>query len=138
MPRANSAGPKPWPVTEIRMMNVDGSNDRLLRDDIDTPFLSMQWAPNSRSVLIDAAYEMCRAHPDDFIVCTSRSEVHAARAAAKIAIVLTVEGQSLFGENLAHLRNWHRLGVRIANVTHGGGGRPGARCAAAGPAHQRA
>jgi len=49
--------PKPWPVTEIRMMNVDGSNDRLLRDDIDTPFLSMQWAPNSRSVLIDAAME---------------------------------------------------------------------------------
>jgi dipeptidyl aminopeptidase/acylaminoacyl peptidase len=53
----NRPSPKPWPVTEIRMMNVDGSNNRLLRDDIDNPFLSMQWERNSRSVLIDLAIE---------------------------------------------------------------------------------
>ena len=49
--------PKPWPVTEIRMMNVDGSDNRLLRDDIDTPFLAMRWEDNSRNILIDAAME---------------------------------------------------------------------------------
>jgi membrane dipeptidase len=76
------------------------------------------------SVLVDAAYEMCHAHPDDFAICTTRSEVRHARTAGQIAIVLTIEGQSLFAEDLAHLRNWQRLGVRVANVTHGGGGRP--------------
>lgn len=53
----NRPSPKAWPVTEIRLMNVDGSNNRLLRDDVDTPFLSMRWAPNGRSVLIDAEIE---------------------------------------------------------------------------------
>jgi len=74
--------------------------------------------------LIDAAHEMCRAHPDDFRICLCAADVRAARAAGAIGIVLTIEGQKMFGENLAHLRNWHRLGVRLASITHGGGGRP--------------
>jgi membrane dipeptidase len=76
------------------------------------------------SVLVDAAYEMCRAHPDDFTLCTTRSQVRAARQGGQIAIVLTVEGLKMFAEDLRHMRNWQRLGVRMANVTHGGGGRP--------------
>jgi membrane dipeptidase len=76
------------------------------------------------SVLIDAVYEMSRAHPDDFAVCKTRSEVLAARAEGRIAIVMTIEGQRMFDEDLSHLRNWHRLGVRVASITHGGGGRP--------------
>jgi membrane dipeptidase len=76
------------------------------------------------SVLIDAAYEMCRTHPADFSLCTTGDQVRAARAEAKIALVLTVEGQAMWDEDLRHMRNWHRLGVRVANVTHGGGGRP--------------
>jgi membrane dipeptidase len=76
------------------------------------------------SVLIDAAYEMCRTHPADFSLCTTGDQVRAARAEAKIALVLTVEGQAMWDEDLRHMRNWHRLGVRVANITHGGGGRP--------------
>ena len=29
----------------------------------------------------------------------------------------------MFREDLRHLRNWHRLGVRLASITHGGGRR---------------
>ena len=76
------------------------------------------------SVLVDAAYEMCHAHPDDFAICTTAMQVRAARAAGQIAIVLTIEGARMLVEDLAHLRNWHRLGVRVINPTHGGGGRP--------------
>ena len=76
------------------------------------------------SVLIDAAYEMCRAHPAEFALCASRAQVQAAFESGQIALVLTIEDQSMFGEDLAHLRNWHRLGVRVANITHGGGVRP--------------
>jgi membrane dipeptidase len=74
--------------------------------------------------LIDAADEMCRRHPEDFRICLNAGEVRAANAAGAIAIVLTIEGQKMFSENLAHLRNWHKLGVRVASITHGGGGRP--------------
>ena len=76
------------------------------------------------SVLIDAAHEMCRNHPDDFCFCTAPSEARAARADGKIAIILTIEGQRMFSEDLRHLRNWHRLGVRLASITHGGGRPP--------------
>jgi membrane dipeptidase len=76
------------------------------------------------SVLIDAVYEMCRVHADDFGLCTTASQVRTARAQGRIAIVLTIEGQKMFDEDLRHLRNWHRLGVRVASITHGGGPRP--------------
>lgn len=76
------------------------------------------------SLLIDAAHGMCLAHPADFAICTTASEVRRARAEGRIAIVLTIEGQKMFEEDLAHLRNWHRLGVRLASITHGGGRRP--------------
>jgi membrane dipeptidase len=76
------------------------------------------------SVLVDAVYEMHRAHPDDFAVCRTRSAVRQARAWGQIALVMTIEGQKMLDEDLSHLRNWHRLGVRVASITHGGGGRP--------------
>ena len=74
--------------------------------------------------LIDAAYQMCDAHSEDFALCRSRAEIRSAYAENKIAIVLTIEGQSMFGENIGHLRTWHRLGVRVASITHGGARRP--------------
>ena len=76
------------------------------------------------SALIDAVHQMCGAHPADFCLCTARTEVDRAREAGQIALVLTIEGQAMFGEDLAHLHNWHRLGVRVASITHGHGGRP--------------
>lgn len=74
--------------------------------------------------LIDAAHEMCRRHPDDFRICLDARQVRAANRDGCIAVVLTIEGQKMFGEHLGHLRNWHRLGVRVASITHGGGRRP--------------
>jgi len=76
------------------------------------------------SLLIDAVYNMCDDHPADFALCHTRSDVLGARAQGRVALVMTIEGQKMFDENLAHLRNWHRMGVRVASITHGGGGRP--------------
>jgi membrane dipeptidase len=76
------------------------------------------------SLLIDAVHEMARSHPQDFRVCRTAGEVRAACADGRIALVLTIEGQKMFEESLAHLRNWHRLGVRLASLTHGGGRPP--------------
>ena len=47
----NRPSPKAWPATELRIMNADGSNNRLLRGNIDSPFITMQWAADSRGLL---------------------------------------------------------------------------------------
>ena len=75
-------------------------------------------------VLVDAVHEMVRLHPADFAVCGTAADVRSARAEGKIALVPTIEGQKMCGEDLAHLRNAHRLGVRVASITHGGGRGP--------------
>ena len=74
--------------------------------------------------LIDAVYRICGDPDGEYAFCRSAGEVRTARAAGKIAIVMTIEGQKMFRERLGHLRTWHRLGVRIANLTHGGGRPP--------------
>ena len=74
--------------------------------------------------LIDAIYCMCGDPDGEYAFCRSAGDVRRARAAGKIAIVMTIEGQKMFRERLGHLRTWHRLGVRIANLTHGGGRPP--------------
>ena len=71
--------------------------------------------------LIDALHEMAILHPDDFAVCGTREDVTAAEGAGRIALVMSIESQAMFREDLALLRQWHRLGVRVASLTHGEG-----------------
>jgi len=78
--------------------------------------------------MIDAIYAMCDNHPDDFALCLDAAAVRRANRAGKIGLVMSIEGQGMFAEDLGNLRNWHRLGVRIASLTHGEGRRgPNAR-----------
>ena len=74
--------------------------------------------------LIDAVYRMCGDVEGHYALCRSAGDVREARAAGKVAIVMTIEGQLMFRERLGHLRTWHRLGVRIASLTHGDGRPP--------------
>lgn len=79
--------------------------------------------------LIDAVHRMCQEHPADFALCQNAAEVRRANRNGKIGLVMSIEGQSMFGERLANLRNWHRLGVRVASLTHGEGRRGPHSCA---------
>ncbi len=74
--------------------------------------------------LIDAVYRMCGDPNGEYALCRSAGDVRDARAAGKVAIVMTIEGQVMFRERLGHLRTWHRLGVRLASLTHGDGRPP--------------
>jgi len=76
--------------------------------------------------MIDAIYAMCAHHPEDFALCLSAGDVRRANRAGQIGLVMSIEGQGMFAERLENLRNWHRLGVRVASLTHGEG-RRGAR-----------
>ena len=80
--------------------------------------------------LIDAVHRMSQAHPKDFALCRTQREVRAANRKGQIALIMSIEGQAMFGENSAGLRLWHELGVRVASITHGEGNRGRARSAA--------
>ena len=73
--------------------------------------------------LIDAVHQMCAAHPKDFALCLNAAEVRRAMRSGRIAIVMSIEGQAMFAERIENLRNWLRLGVRVASLTHGEGSR---------------
>ncbi len=71
--------------------------------------------------LIDAVRRMNQRYPDDFAHCCTQTDVCAAREAGRIALVMSIEGQAMFAEDTALLRQWYRLGVRVAGLTHGEG-----------------
>jgi len=71
--------------------------------------------------LIDAIHSMCAAHPSDFSLCLTADDVRTAEAAGRIGLVMSIEGQSMFAGRIENLRNWRRLGVRVASLTHGSG-----------------
>lgn len=55
---------------------------------------------------------------DRFAICRTFDEITRARAAGKIALLITMEGVEPFGEDLDLLRVFYELGVRIIGLTH--------------------
>lgn len=76
---------------------------------------------NQSSRLINAIYQMCATHPKQFALCRTSADVRKALGSGRFSLIMSIESQTMFQENLAHLRNWHRLGVRVASLTHGEG-----------------
>jgi len=71
--------------------------------------------------LIDAIYAMCKEHPDNFMLCLNADDVRSARSTDKVGLIMSIEGQSMFAQRIENLRNWHRMGIRVASLTHGAG-----------------
>jgi membrane dipeptidase len=55
---------------------------------------------------------------DRFAICKTFAEIEQARAANKIALVITMEGVEPLGEDLNLLRAFYELGVRSVGLTH--------------------
>ena len=81
------------------------------------------------SRMIDGVYRMCAAHPTKLALCLTADDARRAMRTGRTGIVMTIEGQVMFAEQEEHLRNWRRLGVRLASLTHGEGRWAGKRCA---------
>jgi membrane dipeptidase len=58
------------------------------------------------------------ARDPNFAICRSHAEIVAARAAGKIALLITMEGVEPLGADLDLLRVFHELGVRSIGLTH--------------------
>jgi membrane dipeptidase len=71
--------------------------------------------------MIDAVYRMCAAHPKQVALALTRGDVLRAMRSDRLAVIMTIEGQSMFANEVAHVRTWRRLGVRVASITHGEG-----------------
>jgi membrane dipeptidase len=55
---------------------------------------------------------------DDFAICVSAAEIDAARAAGKVALLITLEGVEPLGTDPDLLAIFHALGVRAIGLTH--------------------
>ncbi|MFW6060670.1 MAG: dipeptidase [Phycisphaeraceae bacterium] len=72
---------------------------------------------------IEQVLTQIEQHGETLQLARSAAEVEAARATARIAVVMGVEGAGRWLEGEADvLRLLHRLGVRVLGITHGEGG----------------
>jgi membrane dipeptidase len=71
--------------------------------------------------MIEGMHELSENRPDEFALCRTAAEVRSAAGAERIAIVMTIEGQSMFEEKIELIPLWHRMGVRLFSLTHGEG-----------------
>lgn len=69
---------------------------------------------------IDTILEEIRAHPDRMLQALSASDVRKAKAEGKIAIILGFQDARAIEEELAYLRTFHRLGLRVLQLTYTG------------------
>lgn len=73
------------------------------------------------SAIIDRLYQFAEEEKHRVSLCHNAEEVQQAVRSGRLALVMSCEGSFLFLERLELVRNWHRLGVRVANITHGEG-----------------
>ena len=67
---------------------------------------------------IAAIREEVQMASDDFALCTDAAEIAAARAAGKIAVVLSTEGAEPFGSEIGLLDRLFGQGVRVLGIAH--------------------
>ena len=73
------------------------------------------------SAIIDRLYTCAEEHKKDVSICRNAAEVTRTVESGRLAIVMACESSFLFLGRLDLLRNWHRLGVRVASISHGEG-----------------
>lgn len=70
--------------------------------------------------MVEAAHVLAEGNADAVSLCRNGSEIDAALAADKIALVLALESAPGIGEDVHLLETLSRLGVRIASLAHFG------------------
>ncbi|GAB4342399.1 MAG: dipeptidase [Candidatus Abyssubacteria bacterium] len=75
-------------------------------------------SPQLRTLkMIDLAYSMVHENRDWLELATNAEAILCARRQGRIAVMLAIENGIAIGNDLANLRNFHRLGVRLLGLT---------------------
>ncbi|HUR48104.1 MAG TPA: membrane dipeptidase [Acidimicrobiales bacterium] len=69
-------------------------------------------------LLIERIYRLAEEHSQDVAVCLTATEIHAATAEGKIALVIALEGAHAIGQDPEILLSLARLGVRVLSLAH--------------------
>lgn len=78
--------------------------------------------------LVDGTWRLAEEHPDRVVYATCTADIERAKQSqvadppGRLAVVGQLESCTCLNESVARLRNLYRLGVRVANLTHGEGG----------------
>jgi len=72
--------------------------------------------------LWSAMFENLEKHPGDFLLVLSAEDIPRAKKEGKIGLIGQLEGCAMLSGNLRVLQTLHKLGVRVAGLTHGEGG----------------
>lgn len=87
-------------------------------------FIEDRWAPEMalRRTLeyIEQAHRLVEASPDDVLLCLDSDDLDRALETGRVGIVLALEGCAAIGNDVDLLQTLHRLGVRVASMTHFG------------------
>lgn len=70
--------------------------------------------------MVESGWTIAEGNADDVQVCLTGGDVDEAVAAGRIALVLALEGCEAIGTDVELLSTLHRVGVRIASLTHFG------------------
>lgn len=95
---------------------------RLAKGNVGALFLNVSdYDILSGSKMIDAAYTLVNKYPKKVAICHYAKDIEQAVKNNKLALILTAEGPLVFQGKTHLLRNWHRLGIQIVNLSHGEG-----------------
>jgi membrane dipeptidase len=70
--------------------------------------------------MVASGWTVAEGNPDDVAICLTGSDIDAALESGRIALVLALEGCEAIGRDVELLATLHRVGVRIASLTHFG------------------
>jgi membrane dipeptidase len=70
--------------------------------------------------MLEAGWTLAEGNADAVALCLTGADIEAAVAAGRIALVLALEGCEAVGKDVELLASLHRVGVRIASLTHFG------------------
>lgn len=73
------------------------------------------------SKMIDAVHNFVNKYPLKVTICRHAKDVNQAIKDGKLALILVAEGPLVFQGKGDLLRNWHRLGIQVVNLSHGEG-----------------
>jgi len=85
---------------------------------VDNKFVISNTATRRALAVIDATHREIERHPNDLVLCTTASQIRAAKQSGRIAALLGAENGAAIENSLATLRAFHRLGVCYLTLTH--------------------